>query len=90
MLWTIFVILLVLWQAPGMKPGTIVGIILIVLGVVGFALGGFSFTQKEKVLDIGPIEATAEDKETIPIPPILAGLALVGGVVLVAASARRA
>ena len=72
-----------------MKPGTIVGIILIVLGVVGFALGGFSFTQKEKVLDIGPIEATAEDKETVPIPPILAGLALVGGVVLVAVSARR-
>jgi drug/metabolite transporter (DMT)-like permease len=72
-----------------MKPGTIIGIILIVLGVVGFALGGFSFTQKEKVLDLGPIEATAEDKETVPIPPILAGLALVGGVVLVAVSARR-
>ena len=72
-----------------MKPGTIVGIILILVGVVGFALGGFSFTQKEKVLDVGPIEATADDKETVPIPPILAGLALVGGVVLVAASARR-
>jgi drug/metabolite transporter (DMT)-like permease len=72
-----------------MKPGTIIGIILIVLGVVGFALGGFSFTQKEKVLDVGPIEATAEDKETVPIPPILAGLALVAGVVLVATSARR-
>ena len=72
-----------------MKPGTIVGIILILVGVVGFALGGFSFTHKEKVLDVGPIEATADDKETVPIPPILAGLALVGGVVLVAASARR-
>jgi drug/metabolite transporter (DMT)-like permease len=72
-----------------MKPGTIIGIILIVLGVVGFALGGFSFTQREKVLDVGPIEATAEDKETVPIPPILAGLALVAGVVLVATSARR-
>jgi hypothetical protein len=72
-----------------MKPGTIIGIILIVLGVVGFALGGFSFTHEEKVLDVGPIEATAEDKERVPIPPILAGLALVGGVVLVAASARR-
>ena len=72
-----------------MKPATIIGILLIVLGVVGFALGGFSFTQKEKVLDVGPIEATAEDKETVPIPPLLAGLALVGGVVLVAASARR-
>jgi len=72
-----------------MKPATIIGILLIVVGVVGFALGGFSFTQKEKVLDVGPIEATAEDKETVPIPPLLAGLALVGGVVLVAASARR-
>ena len=72
-----------------MKPATIVGILLIVLGVVGLALGGFSFTQKEKVLDLGPIEATAEDEETVPIPPLLAGLALVGGVVLVAASARR-
>ena len=72
-----------------MKPGTIIGLILIVLGVVGFALGGFSFTHKEKVLDVGPIEATAEDKDTVPIPPILAGLAIVGGVVLVATSARR-
>jgi hypothetical protein len=72
-----------------MKPGTIIGIILIVIGVVGFALGGFSFTEKEKVLDVGPIEATAEDKETVPIPPLLAGLALVSGVVLVAVSARK-
>ena len=72
-----------------MKPGTIIGILLIVVGVVGFALGGFSFTHKGKVLDVGPIEATAEDKDTVPIPPILAGLALVGGVVLVVASSRR-
>jgi hypothetical protein len=72
-----------------MKPGTVIGILLIVVGVVGFALGGFSFTHKEKVLDVGPIEATAEDKDTVPIPPILAGLALVGGVVLVVASSRR-
>ena len=72
-----------------MKPATIIGIILIVLGVVGLALGGFSFTEKEKVLDVGPIEATAEDKETVPIPPILAGLALVGGIALVAVGARR-
>lgn len=72
-----------------MKPATIIGILLIVVGVVGFALGGFSFTQKEKVLDVGPIEATAEDKETVPIPPLLAGLAVVGGVVLIAVGARR-
>jgi hypothetical protein len=72
-----------------MKPGTIVGILLIILGVVGFALGGFSFTREEKVLDVGPVEATAEDKETVPIPPVLAGLALVAGVILVAVSTRR-
>ena len=46
--------------------------------------------QKEKVLDVGPIEATAENKESVPIPPLLAGIALVSGVVLVAASARKA
>jgi hypothetical protein len=73
-----------------MKPGTIIGIILIVIGVAGFALGGFSFTKKEKVLDVGPIEATADDKKTVPIPPLLAGLALAGGVVLVVVSARKA
>jgi uncharacterized membrane protein YidH (DUF202 family) len=73
-----------------MKPGTIVGIILIVIGVVGFALGGFSFTRKEKVLDVGPIEATADDRKSVPIPPVLAGIALVAGVVLVAAAARKA
>jgi hypothetical protein len=73
-----------------MKPGTIIGLILIVIGIAGFALGGFSFTKKEKVLDVGPIEATADDKKTVPIPPLLAGLALVSGVVLLAASARKA
>ena len=73
-----------------MKPGAIVGVVLILLGVLGLALGGFSFTQKEKVLDLGPIEATADDKKSVPIPPLLGVLAIVGGVVLVAASARRA
>lgn len=73
-----------------MKPGMIIGIILIVIGVAGFALGGFSFTKKEKVVDLGPIEATADDKKTVPISPLLAGIALVGGVVLVVASARKA
>jgi hypothetical protein len=73
-----------------MKPGVVVGILLILLGVVGLALGGFSFTHKEKVLDVGPIEATADEKESVPIPPLLSVLAVVGGVVLVATSARKA
>ena len=73
-----------------MKPAGIVGIVLIVLGIAGLAFGGFSFTHKEKVLDLGPIQASADKKESLPIPPILGALAIVGGVVLLAASARRA
>jgi hypothetical protein len=60
----------------------LVGIVLIVLGIVALVYGGISYTRREKVLDIGPIEATAEKRETIPLPPVLGGLALAGGVVL--------
>ena len=73
-----------------MKPAGIVGIVLIVLGIAGLAFGGFSFTHKEKVLDLGPIQASADKKESLPIPPVLGALAIVGGVVLVAVGARRA
>ena len=66
-----------------MKPAGIIGIILIVIGIIALAYGGFSYTKREKVLDIGPIQATAEHKETVPFPPILGGLCLVGGIVLV-------
>jgi hypothetical protein len=72
-----------------MKPASIVGLILIVLGIVGFAVGGFSFTHKEKVVDLGPIEASADKKESVPISPVLAGIALVSGVVLLVAGSRR-
>jgi uncharacterized membrane protein YidH (DUF202 family) len=73
-----------------MKPAAIVGVLLIILGIVGLALGGFSFTRKEKVLDLGPIEASADKKESLPVPPLLAALAIVGGVVLLVSSSRRA
>jgi drug/metabolite transporter (DMT)-like permease len=73
-----------------MKPAVVVGILLIIIGVAGLAFGGFSFTRKEKVLDVGPIEASADKKESLPVPPILGALAIVGGVVLLASSARRA
>jgi len=72
-----------------MKAATIVGILLIVVGIAGLAFGGFSFTRKEKVLDLGPIQATADKKESLPVPPLLGALAIVGGVVLLASSARR-
>jgi drug/metabolite transporter (DMT)-like permease len=73
-----------------MKPAAIVGVVLIILGIAGLAFGGFSFTHREKVIDLGPIQASADKKESLPIPPILGALALVGGVVLLATSARRA
>jgi hypothetical protein len=71
-----------------MKPAMLIGIILIVLSVIAFAYQGITYTTREKVLDIGPIEATAEKQKTIPIPPLLAGAALVGGVALVVAGNR--
>jgi hypothetical protein len=67
----------------------IVGVVLIVIGIIGLAYGGITYTTKEKVLDIGPIEATAERQKTIPLPPILGGLALAGGVALLITGARR-
>jgi drug/metabolite transporter (DMT)-like permease len=60
------------------------GVILIVLGVVGLAWGGFTYTTREKIIDIGPIQATQEKKHVVPLPPIAGALALIGGVILVA------
>jgi hypothetical protein len=59
-----------------------------VLGIAALALGGFSYTDREKVLDIGPIEATTEERKTIPIPAVAGGAAVVAGLVLVVAGAR--
>ena len=128
MLWTIFVILLVLWllglvssytlggfihillviaivvlilqlisgrraynvsNVEAMKPAGIIGIILIVIGIIALAYGGITYTKREKVLDLGPIQATAEKQKTIPFPPVLGGICLVGGIVLVIVGSRK-
>lgn len=68
---------------------TLIGAVLIVIGLIGLIWGGFSFTREETVLDVGPIEATAEQRETIPIGPVVGGIALVGGIVLVATGRRK-
>ena len=73
-----------------MKMASLVGILLIVVGIIGLAYGGITYTRKEKVVDIGPIEATRETHERIPLPPIVGGLSLVAGVVLLVAGAKRA
>jgi hypothetical protein len=59
-----------------------IGVILIVLGVLGLAWGGFNYTTREKVVDIGPIHATREETHNVPVPPIAGALALVGGIAL--------
>jgi hypothetical protein len=67
----------------------IAAIALIVVGVIALAYGGISYTRDKKVLDIGPIEATARTRETIPLPPLLGVAAIAGGIVLLVVSARR-
>ena len=71
-----------------MKPLTIVGIVLIVLGVVALAYQGISYTTTEKVVDIGPLKVEAKREKTLPLPPILGGAAVAAGVVLLIAGAR--
>ena len=73
-----------------MKTSAIVGIVLVVLGVVALAYGGITYTREKTVIDLGPIEATAETRETIPLPPLLGAAAVVGGIVLLARAPRRA
>jgi len=72
-----------------MKPIILVGILMVVLGTLALAYQGISYTRQEKVLNIGPIHATTETHERIPLPPILGGLVLVGGVAFLIASARQ-
>ena len=66
-----------------------VGIVLIVIGVIALAYQGISYTTHKKVLDIGPIQATREERHTVPLPPILGALALIGGVGSIVTDRRR-
>ena len=66
-----------------MKASVIVGVVLIVLGVAGFAVGGISFTHEKKDVDFGPIQVSHDKKETIPISPILSTVSLIAGAGLV-------
>jgi hypothetical protein len=68
-----------------MKP---LGIILLVIGVLALAYQGFTYTTHKKVLDVGPIEATKEERHSVPIPPILGALALIGGIVVLISDRR--
>jgi hypothetical protein len=72
-----------------MKPISIAGIILIVLGVAALAYQGVTYTTRETVLDIGPVQATAERQKTVPLPPVLGIAAVVGGVALLIVGMRK-
>lgn len=73
-----------------MKGLTIIGIVFIVLGIIGFIFGGISFTSEKKVADVGPLQLESKKKETIPITPIASGVAVVAGIVMVVAGTRKA
>jgi hypothetical protein len=70
------------------KPMTLVGVVLIILGVLALAYQGITYTTREKVIDLGPLTASVDRERRIPLPPIVGALALAGGVVLVVVGAR--
>jgi hypothetical protein len=71
-----------------MRPLTILGAILVAIGILALAYQGITYTKREKVLDIGPIHATAEREKTVPLPPLVGAAAVIGGVVLLVVGAR--
>jgi hypothetical protein len=66
-----------------MKPATIIGILLIVFGIIGYATGGISFKHQKKDVDLGPVQISHQTQDTLPISPILSTIALVAGLGLV-------
>lgn len=71
-----------------MKTAYVAGIILIVLGVIGLAYGGIHYTKRQRLFDAGPIHASRDKQQTIPISPVLGGIAVAGGVVLLVVGAK--
>lgn len=72
-----------------MKPLTLVGVILVVLGVAALAYRGVTYTSRETILDIGPVQATADTQKTMDVPPVVGGVAVLAGVVLLVIGARK-
>ena len=72
-----------------MKPISLAGIVLIVLGLAALAYQGITYTSRDTVIDLGPIHATAEREKTIPLPPILGIAAVAAGVVLLVTGSRK-
>jgi uncharacterized membrane protein YidH (DUF202 family) len=72
-------------KGAAMKSSSLLGIVLVVIGIIALAYQGITYTTQKKVLDLGPIQATKEEHHTIPLPPIIGVIALVGGIVVLVA-----
>ena len=72
-----------------MRTTTLIAIILIAIGIVAFGYQGITYTTKENVVDIGPLKVTTEKTNTLPLPPIVGAIALVGGIVLLAVGRKK-
>jgi hypothetical protein len=72
-----------------MKTYTLIGIVLIVIGIFAFAYQGITYTTREKIVDIGPIHMSAEKTRTLPLPPIVGAISLVGGIVLLVVGKKK-
>jgi len=73
-----------------MTTSTMLGVALIILGIVAFVYQGITYTTQNKIIDLGPLQATFDKQETIPLSPFVGGLALAGGVALLFVGARKA
>jgi len=71
-----------------MKAATIIGILLVIFGIIGFATGGLSFTHEKKDVDLGPVQISHKTQDHLPISPILSTISLVAGLGLVVVGAR--
>jgi len=72
-----------------MKPFALAGIALIVLGLAALVYGGITYTSRETVIDIGPLQATADREKTLPLPPVAGAAAVIGGIALLVAANRK-
>jgi uncharacterized membrane protein YidH (DUF202 family) len=71
-----------------MKPATIIGILLIIVGIIGYATGGLSFTHEKKVVDAGPLQISHKTQDTLPLSPIFSTVSLIAGIALVVVGTR--
>ena len=72
-----------------MTAARIAGLVLVAIGLIGLLWGGLSWTQEKTVVDLGPVDVRAQERESIPVPPIVGGIALVAGIVLLVVPSRR-